>query len=52
MMPEQKEPAEMQEDWRIMLMVRLIEIMQESDTSFIPIVTPFTQEPADKMIVP
>ena len=52
MMPEPMEPEEMMEDWRIMLMVRMIEIMQEHDTSFIPIVVPFRQEPADKMTVP
>ena len=41
MMPESKEPKEMMEDWIVMLMVRMIEMMQENDTSFVPIVTPF-----------
>ena len=52
MMPDQIEPKEMMEDWKVMLMVRMIEMMQENDTSFIPIVTPLIQEPADKMFVP
>lgn len=40
MMPEQIDPMAMMKDWRVMLMVRMIEIMQETDTSFIPVVTP------------
>ena len=35
-----------------MLMVRMIEMIQEHDTSFVPLIVPFLQEPADKMVVP
>jgi len=53
MIPEMMEPTEMQKDWRMMLMVRLVELIQEKRFSFfVPILSPFTQEPADRMLVP
>ena len=51
-MPEMLEPEEMMKDWKVMLMARVTEMIQENQTSFIPIVTPFIQEPANKMLVP
>lgn len=35
-----------------MLMVRMVEMIQEHDTSFVPLIVPFLQEPEEKMIVP
>ncbi len=52
MMPETVEPEKLMEDWRVLLMVKMIEIMQENDTGFVPVVAPFRMEPADRMIVP
>lgn len=52
MTPEDVSPQDMAKDWRIMLMVRMIEIIQEHSTGFVPIVTPFKQEPENRMIVP
>ena len=49
MMPEMLEPEAMMEDWRVMLAVRMVEMMQENDTSFVPLIVPFLQEPADRM---
>ena len=42
----------MMDDWRVMLAVRMVEMMQENDTSFVPLIVPFLQEPADRMMVP
>lgn len=52
MMPKMLEPEEMMKDWKVMLMVRITELIQERRTGFVPLLTPFIQEPADKMLVP
>ena len=52
MTPEQQTTEEMTSDWRFMLMVKVIEMIQENDTSFVPILTPHKMEPEDKMLVP
>ena len=52
MVPEPLSPDEMEADWRVMLMVRMIEMMQENDTSFVPILVPFEQNAENKMLVP
>ena len=36
MMPKMLEPEEMMKDWRVMLMVRITELIQENRTGFIP----------------
>ena len=51
MMPEMIETDKMVDDWRIMLSVGMIELMQENDTSFVPIVVPFEQ-PEDHILMP
>ena len=33
-------------------MVRMVEMMQERQTGFVPIIAPHTQEPANRMLVP
>ena len=53
MMPEMIAPEDMEEDWRYMLAVGVLELIQENDdTSFVPIIAPFKQEPEDLMLVP
>jgi len=42
----------MEEDWQVMMAYRILEIMQENTTGFIPLIVPFIQEPADEMMVP
>lgn len=41
MIPDAMSPEEMQKDWRVMLMVRMIEMIQEHETSFVPLIVPF-----------
>jgi|Transcript_10855 hypothetical protein len=41
MIPEHRKPEEMQHDWQVMLMVRMIEMIQEQQTGFVPFITPF-----------
>ena len=48
-MPELLAPEEMMEDWRVGLAVRIVELMQENDTSFVPIIAPLKQAPEDRM---
>ena len=51
MIPEQLSPEEMEKDWRIMLMVSIIELIQERQTGFVPFIVPHKQEPADRLLV-
>ena len=52
MTPTWTSAEELQEDWRFMLMIQVMAILQEVDTGFVPILTPHKQEPADQMLVP
>jgi len=52
MMPEMHEPEEIQKDWQVMLAVEMVAMMQTTATSFVPVIEPFIQEPADRMVVP
>ena len=47
-----KEPEDLAQDWRQYIMIRMMEIIQEQQTGFIPIITAHTQEPADEQLLP
>ena len=51
MMPEMVEPDKLLEDWRVMLSIGMIELMQENDTSFVPLIVPFEQ-PEEHILLP
>ena len=52
MIPEQSDKQDMIKDWRLMLMFRMIKMMQEQHTGFIPLIAPFLQTTPGGMQVP